>query len=70
VYGRPSIVDEIAVAPPGVRIFLAGVAGRFLQHPEADLKILDALPRAARLPGAVDRVSDRLEQIIRLGKNL
>lgn len=70
VYGRPLIVDEIAVAPPGVRIFLAGVAGRFLQHPEADLKILDALPRAARLPGAVDRVSDRLEQIIRLGKNL
>ena len=67
VHGRTVIVDEIAAAPLAVRAFLARAAGQFLQHPEADLKILDALPRAARLPGAVDRVTERLEQITRLG---
>ena len=70
VHGRTMIVDEIAAAPLEVRTFLAGVVGQFLQHPEADLKILDALPRAARLPGAVDRVFERLERITRLGRDL
>lgn len=70
VHGRTVIVDEIAAAPLEVRTFLAGVVGQFLQHPEADLKILDALPRAARLPGAVDRVFERLERITRLGRDL
>ena len=67
VHGRAVIVDEIAGAPLEVRNFLAGVAGQLIQRPDADLKILDALPRAARLPGAVERVFQRLERITCLG---
>lgn len=67
VHGRTVIVAEIAAAPLEVRNFLAGAAGQFMQQPDADLKILDALPRAARLPGAVERVFERLERITRLG---
>jgi len=67
VHGRTVVVDEVGAAPPQVQTFLAGVAGKFIYQPDADLKILDALPRAARLPGAVDRVFERLSRISRLG---
>lgn len=69
VHGRMAIVDEIAAAPLDVRNFLAGVASQFIQQPDADLKILDALPWSARLPGAVGRVLERLERITRLGSD-
>ena len=70
VHGRTVIVDEIAAAPLDVRTFLAGAAAQFVQLPDADLKILDELPRAARLPGAVDRVFERLRRITRLGDDI
>jgi len=67
VHGRTVIVDEIAAAPLGVRTFLAEAAGHFIQQADADLKILDALPRAVRLAGTVGRVFERLERIACLG---
>jgi hypothetical protein len=61
IHGRPEIVAEVAAAPRDVRSYLNTVAGQLLARLDADLIVDDALPRAARLRGAVDRILKRIQ---------
>lgn len=61
--GRSSIVQEVQTAQEEVRRWLAESAASFLADPLAGYAVEGALPDAFRLPGLVDEVLQRLENI-------
>jgi hypothetical protein len=63
VAGRAQIVDEISAAPAEVRMFVRRQTTAFLEAAWAPGILEGSLPDARRVPGLVDAVIRRFQQL-------
>ncbi|WP_310569684.1 hypothetical protein [Gemmatimonas sp.] len=63
VAGRSEIIDEVRAAPPAVRQFIRTETAAFLDAPWASGVLEGNLPDARRVPGLVDAVTRRFQQL-------
>lgn len=66
VAGRSEIIDEVRAAPPAVRQFISNETSTLLAAPWADGVLEGNLPDARHVPGLIDAVTRRLQQLASL----
>ena len=68
--GRPEILEEVAVASPDLRVYLAQRSREFLAEDMAVYAIQGALPDAERIPGLISQVMGRIRELADLDRGL
>ncbi|WP_411282206.1 hypothetical protein [Gemmatimonas sp.] len=63
VAGRAEILDDVQAAPPAVRMFIRTETAAFLDAPWSAGILEGNLPDARRVPGLVDAVTRRFQQL-------
>ena len=66
VAGRAEIIDDVRAAPPDVRMFIRTETAAFLDAPWGAGILEGNLPDARRVPGLVDAVTRRFQQLASL----